>query len=73
MNSWIHDEVEKHRLDEKPKESESTGRVHRFMVKVSLDGTLMQTAVFAENIGRARSIAKKLFGANSVRSQPVKK
>ncbi len=73
MNSWIDGELEKHRLDEKPKESASTGIVHKFVVKVSIGGTLMQTAVFAENVSRAKKIANKLFGASNVKTIPVKK
>ena len=73
MNSWIADEIEKQRLDEKPKESASTGSVHKFVVKVNIGGTLMQTAVFAENVSRAKKIANKLFGASNVKTIPVKK
>lgn len=70
--SWLDEELSKHRLTERGKESESTGRVYKFTVKVSIDGTLMQTAVFAENISRAKKIANKLYGSNNVKSQPVK-
>ena len=73
MNSWIDGELEKHRLDERPKESSSTGTVHKFVVKVSIGGTLMQTAVFAENVSRAKKIANKMFGASNVKTIPVKK
>jgi 6-pyruvoyl-tetrahydropterin synthase len=73
MNSWLDDKLQKHRLDEKPKESSSTGSVHKFVVKVSIGGTLMQTAVFAENVSRAKKIANKMFGASNVKTIPVKK
>jgi len=71
--NWIVDELKKYQLDEKAKESETTGTVHKFEVKVSLDGTLMKTAVFAENLSRATKIAEKLYGKKNVKSRPVKK
>ncbi len=73
MNSWLDDKLQKHRLDEKPKESSSTGTVHKFVVKVSIGGTLMQTAVFAENVSRAKKIANKMFGASNVKTIPAKR
>lgn len=73
MMSWIDDEIEKRRLDERGKQSETTGRVHKFEVKVSLDGTTMMTVIFAENIARAKKIAAKLYGQRNIKSQPVKK
>lgn len=71
--NWILEELSKRRLDERPKESESTGTVHKFEVKISLDGTLMKSAVFAENLSRATTIAEKIFGKKNIKSRPVKK
>jgi hypothetical protein len=69
--SWIDDELSKRRLDEK--KSSNIGTVKRFVARVRVDGTLMSTAVFAENQRRARTIAKKLFGDDNVRGMPVEK
>jgi hypothetical protein len=70
--SWIDDELETRRVDEKTKDS-STGTAVLFKVTVSLDGTLMQTAVYAENARRAKIIAEKMFGKGKTRGLPVKK
>lgn len=70
--NWLDEELNKRRLVERSKESESTGRVHKWHVKVSIDGTIMQTAIFAENVTRAKKIAKKLFGQRNIKAPPVK-
>jgi len=70
--TWIDDELKTRRVDEKKSESTS-GTAHRYRVRVSVDGTLMVTAVYAENARRAKTIAEKLFGKGKVRGLPVKK
>ncbi len=70
--SWVDDELSKRRLDEK-KSSSNIGTVKRFVARVRVDGTLMSTAIFAENQRRAKTIAEKLYGKGNVRGLPVEK
>ena len=70
--NWVQKELAARRLDEKSAKT-TTGTVKRFVARVRVDGTLMSTAVFAENARRARTIAEKLFGKNNVRGLPVEK
>lgn len=70
--SWIDDELQSRRLDEKKSES-SIGTAKRFVARVKINGVLMTTAVYAENQRRAKTIAEKLFGKGNVRGQPVQK
>ena len=69
--NWIEDELKTRRVDEKKKDS-SSGTAHLHRVRVSVNGTLMVTAVYAENARRAKTIAEKLFGKGTVRGLPVK-
>jgi hypothetical protein len=69
--SWIDDELANHRFDEKKKDS-SSGTAHLYRVRVSVKGTLMVSAVYAENVRRAKSIAEELFGKGNIRGLPVK-
>jgi hypothetical protein len=70
--NWIKNEIDSRRLTEKKKDTEKSGTVSRYVVRVSVNGVTMKTAVFAENFKRARSIAEKLFGKGNVKTQPVK-
>ena len=70
--NWVQQELHARRLDEKKKDSDSSiGTVKRFIVRVSIKGTIMKTAVFAENFRRARTLAEELYGKGSVKTQPV--
>lgn len=71
--NWVLEELRARRLDEKKKDDSSIGTVKRFVARVKVNGVLMQTAVFAENARRARTIAEKLFGRGNVRGLPVQK
>lgn len=70
--NWIDEELSNRRLDEKEKDS-SGGTAKKFTMRVRLNGTLMTTAVFAENQRRAKTIGEKLFGKGNVRGLPVRK
>jgi len=70
--SWIDDELGTRRVDEKKSDS-SIGTAHLYKVRVSVKGTLMMTAVYAENVRRAKTIAEKLFGKGNIRGLPTKK
>lgn len=70
--SWIDDELENRRVDEKNKGS-STGSASRYQVRVRVKGTLMVSAVYAENARRAKMIGEELFGKGNIRGLPVKK
>jgi len=70
--NWIEDELDSRRVDEKKKRS-STGTAYLYKVRVNVNGTLMLTAVYAENQRRAKSIAEELFGKGKIRGLPVKK
>ena len=69
--SWLDDELETRRVDEKKKDS-SIGSAKLFKVRISVKGTLMVSAVYAENARRAKTIAEELFGKGNVRGLPVK-
>jgi hypothetical protein len=70
--SWVDDELAIHRVDEKKKDSNSIGSASLYKVRVEVDGTLMITAVYAENARRAKTIAETLFGKGKIRGLPVK-
>lgn len=70
--SWIDDELANRRVDEKTKSS-STGSASRYQIRIRVKGTLMVSAVYAENPRRAKTIAEELFGKGNVRGLPVKK
>ena len=69
--SWIDDELGTRRVDEKKKDS-SIGSASLYKVRVEVNGTLMLTAVYAENARRAKIIAEKLFGKGKTRGLPTK-
>lgn len=69
--SWIDDELANHRFDEKKKDT-SVGTASLYRVRVSIKGTLMVSAVYAENPRRAKIIAEELFGKGNIRGLPVK-
>lgn len=69
--SWIDDELENRRVDEKKKDS-SIGTASLYRIRVSVKGTLMVSAVYAENPRRAKTIAEELFGKGNLRGLPVK-
>ena len=69
--SWVDDKLAAHRVDEKKKDS-SIGSASLYKVRVEVNGTLMLTAVYAENARRAKIIAEKLFGKGNTRGLPTK-
>lgn len=69
--TWIDDELASRRMDEKKKDS-SIGSASLYKVRVSINGTLMHTGVYAENPRRAKTIAEELFGKGKIRGLPVK-
>ena len=69
--SWIDDALAARRLDEKKKDS-SIGTAHLYKIRVRVHGTLMVSAVYAENARRAKTIAEELFGKGNIRGLPVK-
>lgn len=71
--NWIEDELATRRVDEKQKTKSSAGTAHLYKVRVSIKGTMMITAVYAENVRRAKTIAEELFGKGKVRGLPVRK
>jgi transposase len=68
--TWIDDELEFRRIDEKKKDS-SIGTAKLFRIRVRVGGTLMVSAVYAENPRRAKKIAEELFGKGNIRGLPV--
>jgi len=70
--SWIDHELAIRRMDEEKKDS-SIGTASLYRIRVSVKGTLMVSAVYAENPRRAKTIAEKLFGKGNLRGLPVKK
>ena len=50
--------------------TEDKGSIAKYNVKVKIDGTVMWTCVFAENVERARKIANHLY--DSVVGRPTK-
>ncbi len=69
--TWIDDELDSLRMDEKKKDS-SIGTAKLFRIRVRLKGTLMVSAIYAENPRRAKIIAEELFGKGNIRGLPVK-
>ena len=69
--TWIDDELDSRRMDEKKKDS-SIGTAKLFRIRVRVKGTLMVSAVYAENARRAKTIAEELFGKGNLRGLPVK-
>ncbi len=69
--TWIDDELDFHRMDEKKKDS-SIGTAHLFRIRVRVKGTLMVSAVYAENARRAKIIAEEVFGKGNIRGLPIK-
>ena len=70
--SWIDDELATRRVDEKKKSDSSIGTAKLYKIRVRVHGTLMVSAVYAENPRRAKTIAEKLFGKGNIRGLPTK-
>ena len=70
-SNWVDGILDKVRLEEKDSK-EPTGPVNKYEVRVTVEGTVLLTYVYAENVERARRVARKLFGKTSLKSPPKK-
>ena len=69
LDNWISKALDEFMLGE-AKNKEATGNIYKYEIRVSVEGTVLLTYVHAENVDRARRLARKLYGKDSLKSPP---